>query len=435
MNGSVYLDLSTGPVYNYTITNCLKAIHFSSTKPLTISLMGKEFMISSKGSGTFTAFTGSISDQVNDVNPVTYGNYKVYITEAGSNYVVIRVTDLNDNDVEQITAIGTAPYSKDTTATDPLLTIQVLQVAYREDGSVVAAQVVVGPKGETSKIYNTGDYFPGTDLWKFKIDSNSTHLCWIALEYVPTNDTYKYFKIGEKLSAPNNFFEMGADHLTVDQFATITISTGSISVYSSPTSTSPISGLSARPAIILESDYPIFNNENSKKAYIVMNETPAVALAYWDDSVSKAIISGSAKNNINSTYKISFSGKYDTHTFTFEFYTWGSEGHPYNATVLKFTDGGSNNLYANYTWSSSNNAYILGATKNSAEAADISWEGRDGTWEHDAVSEYGTIVENIKSNAGSDKVVIKVPAEQQKAFVYIGKITTCLLYTSDAADE
>jgi protoporphyrinogen oxidase len=45
-----------------------------------------------------------------------------------------------------------------------------------------------------------------------------------------------------------------------------------------------------------------------------------------------------------------------------------------------------------------------------------------GTQEWQETLDYGTIIEGIKSNSALNKVVIDIPADQQKAKVYVGKL-------------
>ncbi|MCS7106302.1 MAG: S-layer protein, partial [Candidatus Aenigmarchaeota archaeon] len=72
-----------------------------------------------------------------------------------------------------------------------------------------------------------------------------------------------------------------------------------------------------------------------------------------------------------------------------------------------------------------NTSVFLG-TSTSAEANDVTeWDGTGvGDYEGpDLTSSYGSVLKaNIKANAAAQKVVVELPAEQQKAFVYIGKL-------------
>lgn len=420
LNGSLYLNLygaSTKLKYTYDfVTNFDKAL--SVDTPLSINLFGREFLITNFTTDKFTALSGSVGTAT-ATQPVTYGNYKVYATLGGTNFCQFKVTDLNDNPIETVTVFG-ATGSVDTTKTTPKLTIRLISVAALQDGTVVGAKIVVGPKGEVEKEYVDGDYFPGTDLWKFDITVSSNKLDNIVLEYQTPNETYYYLKPGEKVVAPNEYFELGFKGLAVNSYARLTVTKGTISVYADASATTPL--YSSKPALIIESDYPVFNSETSKKAYIVITgysaPTENATLAYWDDVAKKAIVSGSIKNVSSALENITFDGKFDKHTFTIIF-------DEVNKLRIKDAGTSQNTVSAVYSYVDSIKRFRLGSQENSAEDSDIDpWgEGNSGTWEYDAVSKYGSIIRSIKANAGVDKVVVDLPAEQQTAVIYFGKLT------------
>ncbi len=415
LNGSVYLNLqaaSTKLTYTYEFaTGFDKAL--SVDNPLSITLFGREFLITNFTTDKFTALTGSVGTAT-ATQPVTYGNYKVYATLGGTNFCQFKVTDLNDNPIETVTVFG-ATGSVDTTKTTPRLTIRLISVAALQDGTVVGAKIVVGPRGEVEKEYSSGEYFPGTDLWKFDITVTGTgnkQLNNITLEYQTPNETYYYLKPGEKVVAPNNYFELGFKGLAVNSYARLTVTKGTVSVYASATATTPL--YSSKPALVIESDYPVFNSQTSKKAYIVVVDYSNATLAYWDDVAKKAIKSGDVVNLTSGS--ISFDGKFEKHQFTISFD---------ESNKLKIIDGKSNTVVANYEYDKNLKRFKLGSSENSAENTDISAWGDNniGEWEYDTVSSYGTILRSVKSNAAVDKVVIDLPAEQQTAVIYFGKLT------------
>jgi hypothetical protein len=200
----------------------------------------------------------------------------------------------------------------------------------------------------------------------------------------------------------------------VKTFTTVTFSADTATIYENEAATTPI--FSNKPAIKIEATDYVFNNQNSKKAYIAFDGTKYY-VAYYDEALGKAINASSASYG---EALDSISGKFDTHEFTIT---------PKNSTSSNFTgvwltDGGGETVKMAYNFTGT--SVILG-TSSSAEAGDvyISWTDENvGDYDvSDLTSTYGSVLKApIKTNAGAQKVVIQLPPEQQKAFVYMGKI-------------
>jgi len=452
-NGSAYVDLTAteGQLkYVYDFIDKFNATKegISKSKPLTIKLFGEEFKISAVGTDSFTALKG-VTGTATATTPVTYGDYSIY-SDLGSDgkWARIIIKDKAGNTVD--TLVIDQGITKDSTAAK--LSITVSTVRALADGTIVGVELVVGPVGAVEKTYSDGDYFPGTDLWKFNVvTEGSDTLDAIELIYRggATNETYRYLVAGEKVIAPNNYFELGFSGFDVTKFATLEASSSRINVFASPTATSAF--LSNRPSVIITVDYPTFKLQETGKVALV-NTTEGIVVAYWDASVEKWInatlplnstrvtlpavdatatysfdggsyVVGSTASGYNET--LILNGAYDAHSFRITLFERGKSA-PFilsDLSSFKLVDGGSTEIAATWNYSAPDDVYILGAKKGEAEASDIKQAGTDiGTWEHNSLTLYGSEVQNVKTNAGADKLVVKLPAEQQAAIVYVGKL-------------
>jgi len=413
VNGSIGIDLGTtaGNLYYEVDLPFINATQFSYTNPLKIKLFGQEFQITGVGSGTFTALTGSVGlAESTTPTGVTYGEYTAYVTdgETGS-WALIVIKDSAGNQLASdiINKGSTGTFTIGTTT----LKVKVIDVWGSAISGRVSAKLVVGP--EVDKTYADNDPFPGNDLWIFDITTATDYLQSIVLKYAPNETANEVIPLGGMIAAPNDYFEFGLQDLIVKTFTTVTFSPDTVSVYANATATTPI--FSSKPAIKIEATDYVFNNQNAKKAYIAFDGTKYY-VAYYDEALGKAI---NASTSYYGGSLGSISGKFDTHTFTIT---------PKNSTSSNFTgvwltDGGSGTVKMAYNFTGT--TVILG-TSSSAEAGDvISWANENvGDYDvSDLTSSYGSVLKApIKTNAGSQKVVIQLPPEQQKAFVYMGKI-------------
>ena len=414
LNGTPYLDVSTDGTIRYTFD--FKTSPNISTltydEPLTITLLGQEFSIRSASDGSLTVIAGT-TGIADGTTPVKYGNHYIYVIDGNSGtpgWAKIAIKDAAGN-VEDVEIVDEGS-SVTVTIGGDTFTIKLLRVWPSTITSTVSGKLVVG--SEIDKVYREGDFFPGTDLWKFTdITVSGDELDKIVIDYITPNETYDRIAMGEKVVAPNDYFEVGFTGLAVSQYATLTISkTSSVNIYEDVTSTSAM--ISGKPALVLEADFPIFGDEEYKKAYIVaadgMNN---VTLAYYDESASKAIYQSSVNVTDGDTLNIT-NVKYDLTQFYIEYDTNGLR----IALPEKVT--------AYYRYDSGAGKFILGSTENSAESTDVNVteDGTTytvGTAEYTITLESGTQVLNIKSNADSEKVVLKITPEPQKALVYVGR--------------
>ncbi|MGC8812447.1 MAG: S-layer protein [Candidatus Aenigmatarchaeota archaeon] len=415
VNGSIGIDLGTtaGALYYELDLPFINATQFSYINPLKIKLFGQEFQITAVGSDTFTALTGSVglADSVTPTG-VTYGEYTAYVIDGESHswaQIVIKDSAGNQLASDIINVGSTGTFTIGTTT----LKVKVLDVWGSAISGRVSAKLVVGE--EIDKIYSNGDSFPGNDLWVFDIRTGADYLQSIRLNYAPNETANQVVPLGGKIVAPNDYFEFGLQDLLVKTFTTVTFSADLVSVYANATATTPI--FSNKPAIKIEATDYVFNGQNSKKAYIAFDGTKYY-VAYYDEVLGRAI---NASDALYGGSLASISGQFDSHSFTIN----ATNTTTSNFTGVWLTDGGSKTVKMAYNFTSATAAPILGTSSSSEDADVISWANENvGNYENsDLISTYGSVLKaNIKTNAGAQKVVFELPAEQQKAFVYMGKI-------------
>ena len=118
-----------------------------------------------------------VNGTANYDSPFVYEKkYAIYVKEAGSNYIKLEIRDMRGSLIETSTLVGSAPFSTETSLTKPILKIEVLSVAFSEDGTVVAAQLRVSPKEGKSCYMGVGT--SGTYYYTFKnLPQGSHEIC------------------------------------------------------------------------------------------------------------------------------------------------------------------------------------------------------------------------------------------------------------------
>ncbi|MEM7822331.1 MAG: S-layer protein [Candidatus Aenigmatarchaeota archaeon] len=418
LNGTIYVDL-TGKKLIYTVT-FTKELNLAGSinKALKLKLFGQEFSIveTTKGQtlNSIKILTG-VTGSIDGTTGLTYGEYTIYsdIGAADGSWIRVKIMK-GDSTVDTLYVSKTSPATSSATG----LEVRLIDAWVSADNVVLRADVVVGPKGKTLKEYKEGDAFPTNDYWTFdtiKLSDNNK-LEEISLIY-NINETNQYLKAGEKAIVPNNYFEFGFKELAVKEYVTLTFEAGKTSggIYDSTNVETKIAG--ELPAIVITADKPVFGGEVYKKAYIAFN-TSHVAEAYYDESLGKivgTVLSASTKD-------AEIDGTFDKHDFTI---TFDDEN---NVTIVDTSDTGTINLA--YKLSDDGKKFQLGNKTGEAEDADvcIDEEGDGncnvnlGTQEWKETLDYGTEILGIKEYTARDKVVMKLPADQQKAVVYVGKL-------------
>jgi len=417
LNGTVYVDLATGSqklTYTVRFTKELN-LAGSSDKALKLKLFGQEFsIVNTTNTPSIWILTG-VTGSIDGTTGLTYGEYTIYSDMGAADGSWVRVKIMKgDSTVDTLYVSKTSPATSSATG----LEVRLIDAWVSADNVVLRADVVVGPKGKTLKEYKEGDAFPTNDYWTFSdIDASADNkLQGITLVY-NINETNQYLKAGEKAIVPNNYFEFGFKELAVKEYVTLTFEAGKTSggIYDSTNVETKIAG--ELPAIVITADKPVFGGEVYKKAYIAYNGSH-VAEAYYDESLGKIV--GTVLNASTNDAKID--GTFDKHNFKI---TFGDES---NVTIVNTSDTGTINLA--YKLSDDGKKFQLGNKTGEAEDADVCVGSNEdgtcdvnlGTQEWKETLDYGTEILGIKEYTARDKVVMKLPADQQKAVVYVGKL-------------
>jgi hypothetical protein len=258
--------------------------------------------------------------------------------------------------------------------------------------------------------------------------------------YKPT-DT-KYLVAGEKIVLPNNYGELGFLGWNTDKFVKITIEPFTEKTVYDADNPSTSRGTWSGFEITADVAGSIIDTDGTgySKAYFIFNKSHAGAAFY--DSVRQKIL---LKDD--DTHRKQVVGTNDAFEFVFNISYGGAtalgEVHRLNFTVnassiilasqLLKADGTPvvNMAYRNKTaWTSTNLPTFQLYDSTSAQAEDVvaATSGDNivddniGQATQDVVTDSGAIVVAPASNSGSQRVVIKVPAETLYVHAYIGKL-------------
>jgi len=309
------------------------------TYPIKIKVLGKDFVIVGVGSTSIKALQGSVGTATATV-PVVYGDYSVYATQGGTTFVSVTIKDKAGNTVDTMLLTGWASgssVSKDSSAAG--VTITATSIAALQDGTVVGADLVVGPTGTTTHEYDGSadvsststtakDTFTGETKWGIQYcpGGGTAGVCTttggasgnipvnaqIQVVYLPQSVTAgdtEYLKAGSKVTLPNNYADLGFIGWNTDSFATVTVKPlrSSVSAYNSTENQIGTSfygiALEAGTNVIYSTSGNMFS-----KAYVLFNKSRSTAypenypimVGFYDSTKGKIIIddsiSGSAAN-------------------------------------------------------------------------------------------------------------------------------------------
>lgn len=450
------------------------------TNSLKIKLMGKDFTVVGVGATSIKALAGSAGTSTATAS-VDYGDYKFYATLGSANSLQVVVKDADGNVVETLTFIGITSgtaASKTTTKTSPALDVTVTSFGTLTDGTVVGADLVIGPQGTTTHEYDqtadvtsTGtasDRFPGETDWGIEFvpgtNAASGYLgvnSKIRVVYKPSEPLY--LKAGNHLGFPNGFAELGFEGWNTDKFAKITVKPwGSGSVYNSTPYqiATDVYGLeisSDTSGVIQTTAGNMFS-----KAYLIFNksrdaETFPVAIGF-PDTQGRVIVNdswaGAANGVIYNSAEYAYGilnmtagGLATDNVSTYAFKLNNGEFDYYlNVTVGNITLFG-NTLFVNMTAGNSTTGqdivflfqnktawttsaapqFQLGPTALTAEDYEINvtTEGtirNGGKKSQEVVADSGVIVASTSSSAASDAIVLKIADKNLAVKAYFGTL-------------
>ncbi len=289
--------------------------------PIKVTLLGKEFLIVGIGSQQVKMLSGSVGT-ADATTPVTFGGYSVYATQGQGGlgaWTKVVIKDSTGATVD--TLIIDSGNTKDSTVAS--LTVKVTAVRALTDGTVVGADLVVGPTNAVEKTYTTScditstgtadTKFPGETEWCMQVSGfavsgyvNSTAGDKLQVLYKPQNT--KYFKMTDassQLNLPNNIGAIYFQGWNYNSFATLTFKPISGTTAYNTTGSVFASNLNG---IQIDSDvvgtlFDANGNTGYQKAYILFNYSwPAgsgltngtTILAFWNSANSRIEVPNTA---------------------------------------------------------------------------------------------------------------------------------------------
>lgn len=450
------------------------------TYPINIQLLGKPFQIVGLGKDQVKMLAGSVGT-ASATTPVVYGDYSVY-SDLGSDNAWARVIvkDAAGN------TVGTQVINEgsDYSFTSISLTVKLTDVRALTDGTVVGSDIVVGATNAVEKTYpvscdisgtGSNDYkFPGETEWCIQAygftDGNVSVNDKIEVVFKPS--TTKYIKSTDAnpaIELPNNYGKIGfvGNGWNYDTWTTLTFQTvDGKSVYwdegltGASNTTIAASGLTGIEIAADVGGSLVYNTNGYDKVYVLFDDAVIVNASYtgypviigfWDPVNNRIasdvsanftdvyrMLDGGYNENFNFSFAVSYSNGAaagDQQTLSISLGAPNSTAHIFaNATTIGSTTYNSSVIinYRNKTsWTTTPPAFQL-YTSSSAQAEDVQALSTDvsgtmqtvsvGTASNDVVTDSGAIIVNPNAYSGSNKVVVKVPAQALYAKMYVGEL-------------
>ena len=325
VNGTEKMLVETGDiqyqlVFEKALTGTGSVTTPNYTYPINFQMLGKDFSLVGAASGQVKMLSGSIGTAT-ATTPVVYGDYSVY-SDLGANagWARVIIKDADDNTVDTLTV--NQGDSQQSSATG--LTVQITTVRALMDGTVVGADLVVGPTTEgvtktydnSADVTSTGtasDRFPGETEWGIQTGTNTITAAASfsagaiaagdVIEVIYRPSTTQYLVAGEKISLPNSYGDLEFEGWNTDKFATITVSplSGTVSAYNSSADTQAFGNLGGLEiASDVAGSIVGTSNTGYDKAYVLWNYSLAAAglevpvfVGFYDSSKQKIIVNGS----------------------------------------------------------------------------------------------------------------------------------------------
>jgi hypothetical protein len=473
INGTEKMEIESGDViYQYVFDEALTGTGSIAdpnyTYPIYIELLGVQFALVGTGSNKTIVLKGSIGTATDTV-PVTYGDYSVY-SDLGSNdaWARILIKDAAGNLVD--TLIIDQGDSKDSAATG--LSIKVTAVRALTDGTIVGVDLVVGPRGQVEKTYDTtadttspgaaSDVFPGETDWGIRVKSGTFATAGqiavgdtIEVVYQPTET--QYLVAGEKLILPNDYAELGFEGWNTEDFVTVTVRpvANMVGYDQSDPDTQVASGLNGLEVSVDVSSSigGVVGGNWYSKAYALIKydssvaENATVYFGFYDATKEKILVNSTvnlltASTTADAEFYTAMLNALDA-TYPFKL-RYGGVGDVEFTLKVKFDSGATDIVdvivndgsedqvtydFENKTAlsTSATPEFRLGSTVASAESAEVSAYTEDtpysvGKASQDVVADGGIIVLSPATYGAADKAVFDLPAKALRVKVYFGEM-------------
>jgi hypothetical protein len=461
VNGTIRMKVKADTiVYKWTLDENISSSYIHNftegdpnyNNPFIIDLLGQEFQIvATPTTSSVQMLAGTVGDAYPDTTNVESGGYSVYCTDAADgSWAVLIIKDATGAIVASDTVTqGNTWTNIDLGGTDYELK---LLTAYASTAtSKVHAKVTFGT--DVDKKYDGGSdsKFPGYDDWRISAEVAGPGAGYlgkytnITVKYHPSET--QYLELGEKIVAPNDYFEVSARDFNTEQFADVTFApTSGITSYSS-TATTADSETGTGLLISTDVDGTIGSYDkiavlyNDSHAWIAYYD-PTSTKYLWDTSVCSAC-SAPTTEPIAKNFNLQYAGSGEV-TFKLEIDAQKNSTDTTSsatglASVINITISNSTFLepvkldFVNETevTSSDTPSLGLGANEGTAESSDVK-APLDGTGNvgvgtmsvDDIVTDTGLIIKVPNTYAPSDQVVVRIPSKVLRVKVMLGKLAT-----------
>src|SRR3989344_348798 len=458
--------------YIYAFDDSINIGNATSTNPLTLKFLGKTLKIIGTDSDTkFTAYVGA-EYFLNSGESVVVNGKKITLENVGSTGSIA----LNVDGVKEV-------ISSANTETVNGIEITNDEAFYTSAGrDQTSASLVIGKDSSDTfsdgDYYPGGDETcdnnnpTDPDCWLWTTgglrttgsttiqENNGTSQVvgtWLGIknDFVINDDTDNPQKAGDCLDLPNNYVSICMDSLTVSDSDYLDLEIS----YTSSADFSQVGGEWASQtnerAInikaneddtleLVDGDFGIRDtlsaNVKTKEIWLstnssAQNMTVSLDVFYKNKDDNKVKLAGIINTTASANSRI-FRIKYkDTKDTNIEFDTGinGSLGGNtnFNTTAMNFSmdvvgdstselDNGVDDLVFSFGRNSAGEFTALGATASTEESGEIIWNGTNiGTKDEDHRTKYGNIIKNPKGSSSSDKVLLKIAADQVQANIVI----------------
>ena len=427
LNGTVAAKDLTGFEYKIKVTQDVDLSGLSTTKPLQINILGKPYLLTAINQQTITILKGQKAI-VDSTRSMQYGDYEIKFVMGNSNEAVLSVLKGGTEIDRQTVKVGeTGEFDNGN------LKVYVQDASEFPVYGIAQATIIAAVGSDVEKtINNDSPYEEGDESWKWDIHFSGQNK-WTTSDYIGVKFTGKtkdnndfYLKAGEKLMLPEDYTGLVFEGYNTDKYATITIQPVSgFVVYNTTASTNygtVIDSSNAKP-IKLSADQPIFTVSGSgsgdtlKEIYIVIDKSNTNrALIAKYDSKSARYVNVTPITLVNET-SLDITVNYEQMSDQIKY----SKNSSINANGP--LQGGK--WAANFIYNDTKDEIRLGSSAD-AEETDVkidtgSFAGY-GDKDYSIVATDGVTVVDIKSNAASQKVVVKYPSETVKGKFGLGLV-------------
>jgi hypothetical protein len=435
--------------------------NLSAVHPLKITLLGTEFTITEIGTTYLVAMSGQQLDIIAGESATTSEGFTIAPTAYYSSDSAwdIAITKNNQTVTHKLT-VGSAsntPFVIGSETVNTRVISNQTKTIYPSGTTVTVVSVIAGTstelryqddqsKQDTPTKLQGDNRFPGTDgKWRFDFTvataGKFTRGDTIDVYYDPWNPDVDAessnngqslnLTVGQKISLPNNYFDVEFAAMNTEAVATVTVTGAETTVYyGGPGNTTAY--WTSVPTVKITTDKGRLLNATAcslgdsiekDEVYIIYKNTTSagntVYLGYKDTdgylrNRSEAMSLDSSNTNV---FWLDYGDYTDSITIQAMNRTNGYD--------IKATDKLSDTVQMDFTIGETNatgyRVYLGDYKSDEPNAADVKVGGVNAASYKDYYTMYGVEVDNINANARTDKVVMKVPTTQLKGIVAVGK--------------